>query len=109
MAEGNPSDRRRSPRYNVRAPILVEGALPGVTTDISSGGVAFECDQPLKPGESVMFELSLVRSGVLLHCAGQVIRVEDRGGMKVVAASIDTIRFEGPEEEKDLRSAVSRM
>ncbi|HXG58374.1 MAG TPA: PilZ domain-containing protein [Thermoanaerobaculia bacterium] len=105
MADEHPSDRRRSPRYNVRAPILVEGALPGVTTDISSGGVAFECNQPLERGESVMFELSLVRSGVLLLCAGQVLRVEERDGVKIVAATIDTIRFEGP-QESEIRSAL---
>ena len=87
--------KRSAKRVRVEIPVhLDQGA--GVTRDVSQSGVYFFTDHPFSPGMSLDFvlELDYVFPGepVFLHCRGQVVRVEDAGERRGVAASISEFR-----------------
>jgi hypothetical protein len=83
--------KRSAQRVRVEVPVHL-GQGSGVTRDVSHSGVYFFTDQTFSPGMPVSFalELDYVFPGepVYLHCRGEVVRVEDAGEKRGVAASI---------------------
>jgi hypothetical protein len=87
--------KRSTKRIRVEIPVhLDQGA--GVTRDVSQSGVYFFTEQTFSPGMSLNFalEFAYVFPGepVFLHCRGQVVRVEDAGERRGVAASISEFK-----------------
>lgn len=83
--------KRSAKRVRVEVPVLLDNGS-GVTRDVSQAGVFFFTDQAFAPGTTFSFVLELdhVFPGepVFLHCTGEVVRVEEAGEKKGVAASI---------------------
>jgi hypothetical protein len=83
--------KRSAKRVRVEVPVHLEQGI-GVTRDVSQSGVYFFTDLPFSPGTPVSFvmELDYVFPGepVCLHCRGKVVRVEETGEKRGVAASI---------------------
>lgn len=87
-------EKRRQPRHRLRVPVQFEDAL-GLTTDLSGSGIRFESTRPLDAGSAITFSLKLGSTGTegLLHCGGQVVRVETFEERAFIAATIDEIQF----------------
>jgi len=83
--------KRSAKRIRVEVPVHLEQGT-GVTRDVSQSGVFFFTDQPFVPGTTFSFTLELdnavIGEPVLLHCWGEVVRVETAGEKNGVAASI---------------------
>lgn len=83
--------KRSAKRIRVEVPVHLEQGT-GITRDVSLSGVFFFTDQDFAPGTTFDFvlELDYVSPGkpVLLHCRGEVVRVETAGERVGVAASI---------------------
>jgi hypothetical protein len=83
--------KRSAQRIPVEMPVHLEKG-DGVTRDVSQSGVFFFTDQTFSTGAPLRFalELDYVSPGekVLLHCRGEVVRVEEAGEKTGVAASI---------------------
>jgi hypothetical protein len=83
--------KRSAKRVRVEVPVRLDNGS-GVTRDVSHAGIFFFTDQPFAPGTTFSFVLELdhVFPGepVYLHCRGEVVRVEEAGERKGVAASI---------------------
>ena len=82
---------RSAQRVQVEVPVRLDQGS-GVTRDVSHSGVYFFTDQTFSPGMPVSFvlELDYVFPGepVYLHCRGEIVRVEEAGERRGVAASI---------------------
>jgi hypothetical protein len=86
-------------RYSIRAPVryrikkIAEGLIAngsGQTVDISSGGVLFESNSPLKPGVelelAIAWPASLSKSvGLTLWLTGKVVRTEQNRSAVAIA------------------------
>lgn len=83
--------KRSAKRIRIEVPVHLDQG-EGVTRDVSQSGVFFYTDQTFSPGMPLNFvlELDYVFPGepVFLHCRGEVVRVEDAGEKRGVAASI---------------------
>jgi len=86
--------RRGARRIRVEVPVHLEHAS-GITRDVSPSGVYFLATEDFTPGMPLRFVLDLdyVFPGtpVHLHCRGRVLRVEESGGKRGVAASISEL------------------
>lgn len=105
-----PAERRRSPRFAVQEQLcysIVEGQNiiavgTGVTTDLSSSGVAFTTQQSLKPGTFV--ELSIKwpnKAGgvptILVGISGRIVRAD--AGIAACAISQYEYRIQNEAEQ----------
>lgn len=83
--------KRIAQRVQVEVPVHL-GLGTGVTRDASHSGVYFFTDQTFSPGTTFSFvlELDYIFPGetVMLHCRGEVVRVEEAGEKRGVAAII---------------------
>ncbi|MCI0457266.1 MAG: PilZ domain-containing protein [Gemmataceae bacterium] len=104
-------ERRRAQRFPLELPVKVkwgregeEVQEPGTVRDISANGIYFLLSHDLQPESKVEFYVRLrvegaPEGGVLLHCVGSVVRVENRDPERIgVAARIDRYRFLRPGE-----------
>jgi hypothetical protein len=86
---------RSAKRVRVAMPVHLDHGS-GITRDISQSGVYFFTEQLLSPGMTIPFvlEFDYVSPGekVFLHCKGEVLRVEETGRKRGVAASISEFR-----------------
>lgn len=83
-------ERRRAERVFVKIPIAMDGG-EGVTRDANSTGVFFESDANCTPGSEISFSMTFENPGcppMIWHCKGLVVRVEEQGGKKGIAAKI---------------------
>ena len=80
----------RETRVKAVLPIRVEGRPAGLTRDVSPNGVFFETEEEMKEGSPIVFSIELDTGGerFLMQCEGQIVRVENQGGKKGVAARI---------------------
>lgn len=71
-------------RQNLRIPVRFDsyiypltGAWTGrryiVSEDLSCGGIAFHCEQPLEPGEQLEIVIPITTQPLILHC--QILRI----------------------------------
>jgi hypothetical protein len=91
------SEQPRPPRYKGKMAVEL-GTGKGVTQDFSCSGIFFETNRSFSPGEPIDFTLVLEHIDpahpVRVTCHGQIVRVEESGQRKGVAASIDSYSFE---------------
>ncbi len=75
--------------------------LDGHAYDIGEGGVNFELDEPVLPGESVDIEIELPGCARRIKASGEVVRCEDDPN-DVLGPSRMALRFDGFESDLDL-------
>ena len=85
----------REDRVKAVLPVLLEGHAAGQTRDVSSNGVFFETEQKMIEGSPIVFSIELESGGekVMLHCEGEIVRVENQGGKRGVAARITSSKL----------------
>lgn len=92
-------NRRSQERHRLTLPVELEQGS-GVTRDVSAGGVFLECNRSFTPGATIEFTIVLgserPAEPILLHCRGQVVRVESNGERVGVAATIASYSVETP-------------
>lgn len=85
------SVERSARRVQVEMPVHLDRG-EGITRDVASSGLYFYTDQPLPLGTTFDFTLEFryIRPGeqIQLCCRGEVVRIEDSGEKKGVAAVI---------------------
>jgi len=86
-------EQRQAPRVQGALPIVTECGK-GITRDLSTSGVFFETDGSFSPGQSIEFSIYFEHlcpdRPVCVNCKGAIVRVEKKGDMIGVAASIDS-------------------
>ncbi len=90
------AERRQSLRHEVILPITLPSG-EGTTHNLNLSGVYFETDAALQPGRPVDFSICVsdrASIGAHLYCYGCVLRVEEQGEVRGIAASIDSFWFE---------------
>lgn len=86
---------RRDERFDTTLALRLEQG-EGVLRNVSANGIYFLTDVALQEGAPVKFTLEFqnFRGGpVLANCTARIVRVEEQGGKKGVAASIDSFEF----------------
>ena len=86
---------RRDERFDSTLVLRLEQGV-GVLRNVSANGIYFVTDVALQAGAPVKFTLEFrdFRGGpVQANCTARVVRVEEQGGSKGVAANIDSFEF----------------
>jgi hypothetical protein len=88
--------RRSNEREVVTLPVKVEGIEAGQTRNLSAGGIYFESAKDIAEGATLHLTLELTGPDgpLLLHCTGEVVRVEKTSGRTGVAVKIIESRLE---------------
>ncbi len=97
------SERRQSLRHDVILPVTLPMG-EGTTHNLNLSGVYFETEAALVPGRQVDFSIcvsDLASIGAHLYCYGCVLRVEEHGTRRGIAASIDSFWFERIDQLSD--------
>lgn len=84
-------EARRASRFKASFPVEIE-SRGGVLVDMSSSGIAFETDQEYEIGDAIDLKVRVGRGAertMELECTGRVVRVEQRDGAKLVAATVE--------------------
>ncbi len=69
-----------------------EGFIYFYSTDVSSGGIFFESDVPLKIGTKVFLSFNLPPENKIVRATGTVVRVErEKGGATVLGMGIQFV------------------
>jgi PilZ domain-containing protein len=94
-------EQRKNQRFDLRLPFEIIGGAPrtkskGETRNVSSAGVLFTSQAPVKVGESIEYMITLPkvpgsRTDVRLRCVGKVLRSEDP--QSAFAATLERYEF----------------
>jgi hypothetical protein len=91
-------EQRKNQRFDLRLPfeILRDDAVAGETKNVSSAGVLFSTETPVRIGEAIEYMITFpktpkARMPVRLHCVGKVLR-EDRSAYAVSLERYEFIR-----------------
>jgi c-di-GMP-binding flagellar brake protein YcgR len=97
-------DLRSATRFPIKLPVHVaaEAAekFSAETKDISAGGIMFYVKGPMEVGSQIDFTISLpaavlgTPNDVTVQCVGRIVRCDEDGPRRAVAAVIDEYRFE---------------
>lgn len=97
-------EQRSSLRFPIKLPVEVladaRAKLEAETRDISAGGVLFFVEAAMPIGSRIEFNISLpaavlgTPTDVHVKCVGRVVRCEEEGNRRAVAAVIDEYSFE---------------
>jgi hypothetical protein len=75
--------RRRAARYPVDIPVVARfselGKIEARISDISVGGIALQCKQPVDVDYQVSVSFLLPASNILIHVAGEVVNADKKG------------------------------
>jgi len=75
--------RRRAARCPVDIPVIARfselGKMEARISDISVGGLALQCKQPVERDKQVSLSFLLPSSNIMVHVAGQVVNADGRG------------------------------
>ncbi len=94
---------RSAVRFPIQLPVDVQtqsAVQPGLTQDISSGGVLFSVEADMAVGSIIEFVINMpasvlgTGSDVKVKCVGRVMRCSLEGSRRAVAAVIDEYHFE---------------
>jgi hypothetical protein len=89
------ADLRRAPRYPMEAPVEFAGGT-GVTRDLSTSGVYFTCDQPMRVGArlslAIMLDDTMADTQLRTEYEGTIVRVDEKDGKMGIAVRIDRLR-----------------
>jgi hypothetical protein len=86
---------RKEERFLTQLPIKLEGGA-GEVRNVSASGIYFVTDVALKEGQPVKFTLEFLDfpSGPLaVNCLARIVRLEEQGTRRGVAASISSFEF----------------
>ncbi len=76
--------RRRSARYVVDIPVTANligvGQVEGRIIDLSAGGLAFQCPQPVQTDQQISIGFKLPGTSILIHVNGRVAHVVNKDG-----------------------------
>lgn len=76
-------ERRRVARCPVDIPVLARfsehGKIEAKINDISTGGLALQCTQPVEVGWQVSLSFALPSTSLLIHAAGKVVNADQKG------------------------------
>jgi len=96
-------ERRRAARFDLQFPVettRVGGepvSVKGVTENVSSRGVLFTSPAPIPVGKAIEFVIEMpdgIGTGLVLRCAGNIVRTEMRGvEAAAVAATIERHQY----------------
>ena len=102
--EQSTDELRSSVRFPIKLPVAVTTEAHhehhAETENISAGGVLFTVDADMAPGSRIEFSIAMpasvlgTASDVMVKCVGRVVRCDDEGTRKSVAAVIDEYRFD---------------
>ncbi len=103
-------ERRASRRFALQLPIVVTAPGDAVeaaakSRDVSSHGICFYCNSPMKKESRIEFTLTLpvevtMTEPLTVHCHGKVVRVEgEEKGRFAIAAAIDSYDFKSDDDE----------
>ena len=86
-----PKGKEQRKEERVRSEMLVDlGTGTGVARDVSASGIFFEVDASYKLGGTVVFSVEMNTPGgkMMLHCHGNIVRIEPREKKVGVAVKI---------------------
>lgn len=86
---------RKEERFPTDLPVRLEGG-EGVARNVSANGIYFVTDVALKEGQPVKLTLdyySFPSGPISVQCSARVVRVEEQGTKKGVAAWINSFEF----------------
>ena len=86
---------RKDERFGTELTVKLEGG-EGVVRNVSASGIYFVTDAALKEGQPVKFTLDFHNfpSGpIAVNCIARIVRVEERGSGKGIAAAISSFDF----------------
>ena len=88
--------RRNTERELIMLRVKVEGREAGQTRNLSAGGIYFESAMDISEGATLHLTLELTgpEGPLLLHCTGEVVRLEKSSGRTGVAVKIIESRLE---------------
>jgi hypothetical protein len=102
--EQSADELRSSVRFPIKLPVAVTTESHrehlAETENISAGGVLFIVDADMAPGSKIEFSIAMpstvlgTSTDVMVKCVGRVVRCDDEGARKSVAAVIDEYRFD---------------
>jgi hypothetical protein len=98
--------RRKDERFETELTVRI-GSGSGIVRNVSASGIYFVTDVALEEGQPVKFTLEFERfpSGPIgVNCIARIVRVEEQGARKGVAASISSFEFHripGPGRSSD--------
>jgi len=76
--------RRRSARFPLQIPVVAnvvgQGAVEGTMIDISAGGLAFSCKQPLQADKQLSLEFTLPEAYARVRLIGKVVYASNKDG-----------------------------
>lgn len=87
---------RQQERFDTELELKLEGDGYGVVRNVSAGGVYFVTDVALIEGQPVKFSLEFWNfpSGpIVVNCVARIVRVEEQGLRRGVAAAISSFEF----------------
>ena len=91
--------RRRAARYPVEIPVVAKfsdlGRVEAKISDISIGGLALQCRQPVEVNSQVALTFRLSASKILIQAAGKVVNADQNGRAGICFSFI-------PEQERKL-------
>jgi hypothetical protein len=86
---------RRDERFGTELTVQLEGG-EGLVRNVSASGIYFVTDVTLKEGQPVKLRLDFqdFPSGpISVNCSARIVRVEEQGARKGVAAAISSFEF----------------
>jgi hypothetical protein len=86
---------RKDERFETELTVKLEGG-DGVACNVSANGIYFVTDVALEDGQPVRFKLvfqNLASGSIAVNCIARIVRVEQRGARRGVAASISSFEF----------------
>ena len=96
-------DLRSAMRFPIKLPVQVgveAEKFSAETRDISAGGIMFYVKTPMEVGSRIDFTIALPAAilgtphDVTVQCVGRIVRCDEDGPRRAVAAVIDEYRFE---------------
>lgn len=86
---------RKEERYETELTVKLEGG-EGVARNVSANGIYLVTDVALEHGQPVELKLqfeNLADGPIAVNCIARIVRVEQRGAQRGVAASISSFEF----------------
>lgn len=88
-------NERRNERFNTALTVKLDQG-DGVIRNVSANGVYFVTDAALEKGQPVTFTLefhNFPNGPIAVNCIARIVRVEEQGTQRGIAASISSIEF----------------
>lgn len=87
---------RQEERFDTTLAVRLERG-DAITRNVSANGIYFVTDLPLETGATVTFALDFQNfpgGPIQVNCIARIVRIEEQGGQKGVAATIQSFEFQ---------------